>query len=280
MSQTAAPVSVIVRTRDSAATVAETLRSIRAQSVPAQIVVVDSGSTDTTLALVEGQADVLLRLDPGSFSYGGSLNAGAAAASCDVHVALSSHSALPRTDWLAIAAGHVRGGAVAACGQDGDGNGGRLSGPLRCDHAYLRAHPYWGMSNHAAAWSARVWRRDHFDEQLSAAEDREWSWRVTRAGGCVVIDPALIVPGGHRRAHGVRPYYRRLVKEATALGALRPVPPYSALDAVRDWARRDPRTPLVSAASRAKGRTRAVEVAARWRAARLNPPPADPAAGG
>ena len=52
--------------------------------------------------------------------------------------------------------------------------------------------------------------------------------------------------------------------------------PYSARDAMKDWMAAEPTTPMVSAASRARGRTRAVEVAARWRSARLNPAPGDP----
>ena len=268
-------VSVIVRTKDSAATVGETFRSIRAQDVPAEVVVVDSGSTDATLDLAAGSADVVVRIDPAAFSYGGALNAGARAASADVHVALSSHSTLPRTDWLAVAVGHVRAGALAACGQDGDGDGHVLTGPVARDHAFLVAHPYWGMSNHASAWSAAAWRREPFAEDLPAAEDREWSWRVTRDGGSIVFDPALLVPGTHRRSAGVVPYFNRLVKEGTALGPLRAMPPYAVTDAFRDWLRPDPRTPLVSAASRARGRTRLIEVAARWRAGKLNPERAD-----
>lgn len=264
-------VSVIVRTKNSESTVLDTLRSIRVQSVPVEIVVVDSGSTDDTLDIVAEHADVLVHTEPATFSFGGALNTGAAAASGGVLVALSSHSVLPRPDWVAVAAAHVRAGALAACGQDGDGEGGPLTRPVRRDHQFLVDHPYWGMSNHASAWSADAWRRHHFDEDLPAAEDREWSWRVTRDGGWIVFDPALLVPGGHRRSAGVRSYFRRLVKEGTALGPLRAFPRYTLRDAARDWASPDPRTPLVSSASRARGRTRLVEVAARWQAGRVNP---------
>lgn len=275
-----APVSVIVRTFNSIATVADTFASIRAQTLDAEIVVVDSGSTDGTVEVAERVADRTVRIPTGRFSFGGALNAGAAVGGSDVLVALSSHCALPHPDWLALAAEHVRRGALATCGQVTGPTGANLTEPLRCPHELLVEHPYWGFSNHASAWSAGAWRRERFDETLAAGEDREWSWRVTASGGELVIDPRLVVPGGHRRSAGVRSYYRRLVKEATALGWRRPVSAYSVRDAVRDWATPDPTTPMVSAASRARGRTRAVEVAARWRSARLNPPPAVPAPAG
>src|SRR4051794_18682234 len=159
--------SVIVRTRNSAGTVAETLASVRRQSVPAEIVIVDSGSDDATLFLAEHLADRVVHVPPGAFSFGGALNRGAEVATARVHVALSSHSALPREDWLAIATEHVvGGGASAVCGRDADGDGVPLTGPLRVGHDYLMAHQHWGMSNHASAWSAEVWRRHPFDEGL------------------------------------------------------------------------------------------------------------------
>lgn len=269
-----ATVSVIVRTRDSAATVGATLASVREQSVAAQIVVVDSGSRDSTLDLVAavcdlGGRDVLVRLAPETFTFGGALNAGAAAATGSVVVALSSHSSLPGRDWLSLASAHVRAGAAAAFGTTTDGDGVLLQQPLIVHHEYLRAHPYWGLSNHASAWSRASWEAEPFDETLKACEDREWSWRVSAHGGHLVADPALLVPGDHRRAAGIRPYFRRLVKEATALGPLRPLPPYSIADAARDLVASIPSTPLISARSAPARRTRLVEVAARWQAGRV-----------
>jgi rhamnosyltransferase len=259
---------VVVRTRDSAATVLETLRSLRAQTVPVEVLVVDSGSSDGTLDLVAPLCDRLLHVRPGAFSYGGALNVGAAAATAPVHVALSSHCALPRADWVETAVRTLAlPGAVATWGAGSDATGRALTGALPADHAYLLAHRVWGLSNHASAWSARAWEQHPFDEHLLAAEDKEWAWRATASGGHVVADPALLVDGGHRRRGGVLPYYRRLVKELDALHGLSPLPPYGPVEAVRDWARTVPGDPALSGARRL-GRTRLVEALARWRAAR------------
>jgi rhamnosyltransferase len=259
-------VSVIVRTFDSAATVEATFASIRRQTVPAEIVVVDSGSTDGTLAIAERFADRVIEIPHTAFSYGGALNAGAAAANAPVHVALSSHCAFPREDWLEIAAAHILDeGATAACGLPRDGDRRPLAGPLAVDHAYAVAHQHWGFSNHASAWSAVAWRRHRFDEELTSTEDKEWTWRALAGGGALVVDPRLIVPGTHRRAGGVRAYHRRLVKEIRAIEHLRPLPAFGLVDAAADWARATPRDPFLSSARRF-GRTRLVEVAARWQA--------------
>lgn len=278
--QPSAPVSVVIRTRNSGATLGAALASVRSQSVPAQIVVVDSGSTDSTLQLA-APVDMVVHIAPGRFSYGGSLNTGAAAATAPVVAALSSHAVFPHSDWLAIAVEHIASGALGAFGVTADGDGQPLTAAREVDNRYLLAHPYWGPSNHAAAWSRSAWVREPFDEHLAAGEDREWSWRVTRAGGYLVADPRLLVPGQHRRAAGVVPYFRRLVKEATALGPLRPLPAYSLVDAARDLVRSQPSSPLISAGSRPGGRTRLVEVSARWQAGRVadrtgSPPLASP----
>ncbi len=279
--QIPAPVSVVIRTRNSAATLSAALDSVHRQSVPAQIIIVDSGSTDATLDVAEA-ADLVVHIAPSTFSYGGSLNTGAAAATAPVIAALSSHAVFPHRDWLEIAVGHITTGALGAFGVTSDGDGHRLPAARPVANDYLLAHPYWGPSNHAAAWSRTAWDREPFDDHLAAGEDREWSWRVTRAGGYLMADPRLLVPGQHRRSAGVVPYFRRLVKEATALGPLRPLPAYALSDAARDLVRVQPSSPLISAASRPGGRTRLVEVAARWQAGRVSaragsPPLATPA---
>jgi rhamnosyltransferase len=261
-------VSVIVRTYNSVATVAATFASVRRQSVHAEIVVVDSGSVDDTLALAETHADKVVRLPREQFTYGRALNLGCAHAEGAVHVALSSHCALPRTDWLEIAVQHIADdGASAACGLFRDGERRPLDGPLRADHAYVMRYRHWGFTNHASAWSADAWRRHHFDEELAASEDKEWSWRMLADGGVLVADPRLIVPGPHRRAGGARAYHARLLKELRALEQLRPLARFGLRDAVADLARPKPRDAHLTP-TRALGRTRLIEVAARWQAGR------------
>lgn len=259
--------TVIVRTKDSARTLQAALTSIRAQDVPVEIIVVDSGSHDGTLAMAEAEADRVLHIAPQDFTYGGALNLGAAAASSDVHVALSSHCVMPRTDWVRRAVGHVERGAVGAAGFHLDPHGQPLGAPVDADHAMLRRYRQWGFSNHASAWSAAVWRTHSFDEGLPASEDKEWSWRATEAGGFITVDPLLFVPGDHRRKAGMRAYHRRLVKEWTSMEPGHRLPPYPLLDAAMDWGRVRPREPRLSRARRF-GRTRLIEVVARRSAGR------------
>jgi len=254
--------SVVVRTFDSAATLEATLASVRAQDVPAEVVVVDSGSTDATLGLADTLADRVVHVPRGEFTYGGALNAGAAAATTDVHVALSSHCVLPDPAWLRTAVSHLHAGATAAVGLTTDAHGVPLDGPVAASHEYVLAHPWWGFSNHASAWRADAWQRHRFDESLSASEDKEWTWRALAGAGPLVVDERLVVVGVHRRSGGAASYYRRLVKEVGATHHLRPLPGFGLREAVLDWVRPAPHDPYLSSASRL-GRTRLIEVVAR-----------------
>jgi rhamnosyltransferase len=211
-------VSVIVRTLNERDALERALRSVREQTVAAEIVVVDSGSTDGALEVARRDADRVVELAPGTFTFGGALNTGAAAASGDVHVALSSHCALPRADWIERALRHYEQPEVAGthgCRQRPDRR--PLDGVLLQDAAHARRHPYWGFSNHASTWRAEVWEQFRFDERLAACEDKEWAQRVLAAGWRIAVDPALDVPKPHRQAAGVRALYRRSVREGEAL---------------------------------------------------------------
>ncbi len=265
------PVTVIVRTKDSGGTLRACVSSIRAQTVQAEVLVVDSGSTDDTLELAAELADRVVHLEAGRFSHGRALNVGAAAAAADVHAAVSSHCELPHQEWLATALENLAGtSVVGTCSGDVDASGQPLRGPLRAAHDELVAHPFWGFTNHAAAWSGAAWRLHPFDEQLPACEDREWSWRATAPGAAVVLDARLQVPVAHRRDAGVRAYSRRLLKEWEAYRTLGRLPPYSVRQAAHDWLG-DPSDPAVPRGSRPRGRTRLVEVTARYRAGRRSP---------
>ena len=227
--------SVIVRSRDKAGTIEATLRSVRAQSVPVEVLVVDSGSADATVQIAERYADRVLHVT-GPFSYGGSLNLGAAAATAPVHVALSAHCVLPTATWVEdCLRHHARDDVAAVSAARLAPDGTPLTGPYDQRLADARDHPAWGFSNHAATWRASVWRELPFREDLPACEDKEWSWRVLARGWTVVYDPALRVPLVHRRAAGLRSLWRRVHTEHQALAALGALPRPGRGELARRW---------------------------------------------
>ena len=217
--------SAIVRARDRAHTIEATLQALRSQTVPVEIIVVDSGSTDGTIEIAQRYADLVVHLPQSEFTYGGALNVGAAAASGDVHFALSAHCAPAYDDWVERSISHYTDPAVAGTNQARRAPSGQL---LRSPYAQVpedvRLDPYWGFSNHASSWRADVWRQIPFREDLEACEDKEWSWRVLAAGWKILYDPLLHVPAAHRHMESLSVMWARHRKEASALAALGAVP--------------------------------------------------------
>jgi rhamnosyltransferase len=230
------PATFIVRARDKVGTIERTLRSIREQTVAAELIVVDSGSVDGTIEVAERWADRVLHLKPSSFTYGHALNLGAGSATAPVHVALSAHSFLPRSDWLARALAHYERAEIAAVS-------GRRAKPdepdphatFLQDLACAQRDPWWGLSNHASSWRADVWRRHRFDEELGYAEDKEWALRVLADGWLIAFDPALFVDMSHQWRTTLQDFTSRQRRSAQAIASFSPTARYGPSELAADW---------------------------------------------
>jgi rhamnosyltransferase len=229
--------SVIVRTKDSARTLGRALSLLRAQTVPAEILIVDSGSSDDTLTIARNEADRVIEIPSASFTFGRALNVGAAAARAPIHFALSSHALPPDMLWIERSLAKYDRADVA--GTSGAPMLPDRSEPLTTtlyqDLELARRHPYWGFSNTASSWRADVWRELPFDEDLPSCEDKEWAFRVLAAGWTVAIDPRLTVGDAHRRERGLRHLYRRTRLEAEAIASFAPIERASLGDFLREW---------------------------------------------
>jgi rhamnosyltransferase len=244
---------VIVRTRDSGRSLGRTLERVRAQTVAAEILVVDSGSRDDTLAIARERADRLIEIPAASFSFGHALNVGAAAARAPVHFALSSHVVPPDEHWIERSLAKYERADVA--GTSGAPTMPASAVPLTATHYQTLddalAAPYWGFSNTASSWRASVWRELPFDEGLCACEDKEWALRAMAAGWTIAVDPQLRVADAHRHAHGLRHLYRRTRREAEAIASFAPLPPATLRGLLDEWWRG-----AAGASARARGRQR------------------------
>lgn len=101
------PVSIVIRTKNEERLLGTTLRVIANQlggwrdGGQVQVVVVDSGSTDNTVAIATSYRADVIRIPPESFTYGRALNIGACYARGDIIVNLSAHSVPLDSLWLA-----------------------------------------------------------------------------------------------------------------------------------------------------------------------------------
>lgn len=230
-------VAVVIRAKDEAAAIGRTLDLLAAQTLPHEVVVVDSGSRDDTVAIAREKGARILEVPPSGFTFGGALNTGAAACpGAEVVVALSAHAFPHDAGWLERLAAWFEDTSVACVfGETRDAAGSPLGGPVRQDAAMLRAAPHWGYSNGAGGFRASLWRERPFREDMPGTEDREWSLWAMESRSCVcVLDPALAVEHDHAR-DSLRMCFRRWEREARGYAMFLDLPPYPARAALAEW---------------------------------------------
>jgi rhamnosyltransferase len=229
---------VIIRAKNEAEAIGVVLDLVLAQDLgrrAAEVIVVDSGSTDGTLAIVRERPVELIEIPGETFSFGGALNTGCAAASAPIVVALSAH-AYPLDDgWLARMLAAFDDPRVAcACGVDNAPDGSRLAAPVVQDLEHWQSNPYWGYGNAAGAFRAELWRQRPFREDMPGTEDKEWAAHWLAEGCVVLVDPALRVR--HDHSHDpLHDIYRRFRVQWTGHTMFHDVPRYGPRELVREW---------------------------------------------
>jgi rhamnosyltransferase len=108
--------SIVIRTKNEAALLRQTLRSIHAQhSEGFEVIVVDSGSTDNTVDIVREFSDIkLIEIPPHRFTYGRALNIGITESAGHIVVFLSGHAIPSGAGWLTNLLRHFDDPRVAA----------------------------------------------------------------------------------------------------------------------------------------------------------------------
>lgn len=192
-------VAVIIRTKNEEEFIGEALEAVCTQSKrPDEIIIVDSGSTDSTLKIAGRYKTEIISIDPARFTYGGALNAGCAQAGSDVCVSLSADAKPADENWLATLTEPL--GESRTAGVYGRQIPRPLTNPLeRRDiltcygrHRKVQSTDHF-FSNVNSAIKREVWRSTRFSETLPAAEDWHWARRVQEKGYVVVYEPDAAV---------------------------------------------------------------------------------------
>jgi glycosyltransferase involved in cell wall biosynthesis len=197
-------VALIVRTLNEEAHVGRLLTGVERQTLPpAQIVIVDSGSTDATLAIAERFGVDIATIDPASFSFGRSLNVGCALATADVLVIASAHVYPVYDTWLEELTAPLSDPLVSlAYGrQVGDDQTHyserqilRRWFPEQSDHN--QRHPFCNNANAAVRRSA--WEAFPYDEDLTGLEDMAWAHAALNRGQRIAYVAEAPVAHVHR----------------------------------------------------------------------------------
>lgn len=187
-------VSCIIRTYNEAKYIGKLIEVLRSQEEcgeDVQIVIVDSGSTDSTVEIARNHEVNLIRIPKRQFNYSKALNLGIENSTGDLIVILSAHSIPCRNDWLHRIVAHFEDKKVAGvyCKQV-PWPGAEWREAFRIRNTFGNDSKVFckdnsdsemSFSNAASCIRRSVWERHPF-VIMPAAEDRDWaSWAINNS---------------------------------------------------------------------------------------------------
>lgn len=232
-------VSIIVRTLNEARHLPDLLDAIERQTITSaqrETIVVDSGSTDGTVAIAERHGCRVVAIAREDFSFGRSLNLGCAAASAPVLAFISGHCVPISQDWLENLITPIEQNAAALTyGRQKGGQTTRFS-ERQIFRKYFpesmgQAPNGFFCNNANAALKRNLWDAYRFDENLTGLEDLHIAKRLTESGHKIRYVPDAAV--FHYHAETWRQVKRRFEREALALQIIMPEVHVEALTAFR-----------------------------------------------
>lgn len=232
-------VSVVIRCYNEERHIGRLLAGIMAQTVAdVEIIVVDSGSTDATLAIASRYPVRVVNIPKAEFSFGRSLNLGCAAATGEYIVIASAHVYPVYRDWLAHMIAPFEDPQVALVY-------GKQRGDERtrfAEHQVFQRwfpdkgttqqdHPFCNNAN--AAIRRELWQQLPYDETLTGLEDLDWAKKVLDLGYHLAYIPAAEIIHVHEETWAQ--VYNRYRREALAFKQIYPQARFGLRDFVRLW---------------------------------------------
>jgi len=219
-------ISIVIRAFNEEQHIDRLLYGITQQTIPnPEIILVDSGSTDNTVAIAKRYPVKVLTILPEEFTFGKSLNQGIAAASGEFVVIISAHCSPVYPDWLdqlirpfedpeiGLSYGRQRGGETN----------------YYSEHQFFRkyfpensvnqqGHPYSHNAN--AAIRRELWEQHPYNENLTGLEDLAWSsWMMEEGYSIAYVAEAEVI---HRHDETLKQIRKRYEREALAMKQILP----------------------------------------------------------
>jgi len=229
--------SIIIRSYNEEKHIGRLLTGIMEQTVTdVDIILVDSGSTDATVAIASHFPVRILHIAPEDFSFGRSLNLGCAAAEKEIIVLASAHVYPVYNDWLekllapfsdpnvGLVYGKQRGGATTKYSEHQVFAQwfGETSNPKQ-------RHPFCNNAN--AAIRRTLWQERRYDEDLTGLEDLDWANDITRKGFYLAYAAGAEII--HLHDETPRRIFNRYRREAMAHKTIFPDQRFTSLDFVK-----------------------------------------------
>ena len=218
--------SIVVRAFNEEQHIGKLLTGISQQSLKGlEVIVVDSGSTDATVAIASHYPVRVLSIPPQEFTFGRSLNFGCSHAQGEFLVFISAHAYPVYPDWLERLLLPFSDPRVALVYGRQRGNG-----TTKFSEAQQLAKLFPDVSlaeqrtplcnNANAAIRRELWEQRPYDEQLPGLEDVAWAaWALSQGHLLSYAAEAEIV---HVHEESPRQVYNRYRREAIGLRQVQP----------------------------------------------------------
>lgn len=229
--------SIIIRAYNEEQHIRRLLEGIKQQTVKdVEIILVDSGSTDSTVFIAESFGAKVVKIRPEEFTFGRSLNYGVREAKRELIVIASAHVYPVYPDWLEALLRPFQDESVAL-------TYGKQRGPEFAKFSEQQIFHQWfpdtsslnqetAFCNNAnAAIRKNLWNKNNYDETLTGLEDLAWA-KWAKEQGCAIayVAEAEIIHVHNEMPRGVFNRYRR---EAMAFKHIHPESHFSLYDFLR-----------------------------------------------
>ena len=218
--------SIVIRAFNEEQHIGKLLTGIMKQTVQdREIILVDSGSTDTTPEIAANFPVKIVQINPAEFTFGRSLNRGIAAATGEFVVIISAHCYPVYPDWLEQLLKPFEDSRVAVCyGKQRGAETNHYS-----EHQFFRNYfpdisqldqgqPFTHNAN--AAIRKSLWEQHPYDEQLTGLEDLAWSsWAKEQDFSIAYVAEAEII---HIHEETIKQVHNRYRREAIAMKQILP----------------------------------------------------------
>lgn len=226
--------SIIIRAFNEEKHIGRLLSGILEQNLSAvEIILVDSGSTDATLAIASRFPVRVISIPAEAFTFGHSLNVGCAAARSDFLVVASAHIYPVYPDWLerlldpftdeevALVYGKQRGNKTTRFSEHQIYA--KWFPDISVNHQQT---PFCNNAN--AAIRRTLWQMRPYDEELPGLEDLDWAtWAMDEGFAIAYSAEAEII---HVHEETPKAVYNRYRREAMALHRIRPQEHFGLID--------------------------------------------------
>jgi rhamnosyltransferase len=229
--------SLVIRAYNESAHLGRLLEGISHQTVQdVEVILVDSGSTDSTVAIAESYGARVVHIRPEEFTFGRSLNIGVREATRELVVIASAHIYPVYPDWLESLLRPFEDEKVAL-------TYGKQRGPETAKFSEQQVFQQWypdasqprqgtAFCNNAnAAIRRSSWERHPYDESLTGLEDLAWGkWAQEQGYAIAYAAEAEIV---HVHSEAPRSVFNRYRREAMAFKQIHPEAHFNLYDFVR-----------------------------------------------